>query len=143
MEWQKDGFVISTDKRKLQPAVIHQYLSQESYWAQGIPLEKVRLSIKNSRCFGIYFNKKLIGFCRVVSDNVRMAWLGDVFVLPEFRGRGLSKWLMECVFEDYEPLKIRTWTLGTSDAHGLYRQFGFTEHPHPERVMVRYFVGDW
>ncbi len=143
MIWQKDGFEISTDKRKLHIAVIHQYLAVESYWAHGIPLEKVRLSLKNSRCFGIYHEKKLVGFCRVVSDNVRFAWLGDVFVLPEFRGRGLSKWLMECVLEDYAPLKIRRWTLGTKDAHGLYRQFGFTELPEPGRVMVKSFDGDW
>ncbi len=143
MEWTKDNFLISTDKRKLQIPVIHQYLSKDSYWAGGIPLEKVRLSIKNSRCFGVYFEKKQIGFCRVVSDEVRFAWLADVFILPEFRGRGLSKWMMHCVFEFYEPLKIRRWLLGTKDAHELYRQFGFLELEKPERWMEKPFSGEW
>ncbi len=137
MDWQKDGYQISTDKRRLQPSVVHRYLAEESYWAQGIPLEKVKMCIRHSRCFGIYHGKIQVGFCRVVSDNVRIAWLGDVFVLPAHRGRGLSKWLMECVLEDYAPLKLRRWMLGTRDAHGLYRQFGFDAPKQPDNVMFR------
>ncbi|WP_277586559.1 GNAT family N-acetyltransferase [Psychrobacillus antarcticus] len=127
----KDGFYISTDKNLLDIDVIYNFLSQESYWLEGTSRELVETSIDNSiLCYGIYDgdptkgSPKQIGFARVVSDLVRYSWLGDVFVLPEYRGKGLSKWLMTIIIENPK-LKGTNFHLGTKDAHTLYEQFGF------------------
>jgi N-acetylglutamate synthase-like GNAT family acetyltransferase len=143
MEWHKGDYLLSTNRRKLQIDVIHQYLAHESYWAQGIPKAKVRKCIQNSVCFGIYHGKQQIGFCRVVTDFVRFAWLADVFVIPVHRGKELSKWLMEIVMQYPDFQGIRRWMLVTADAHGLYEQFGFTALPQPERVMGKSYNGEW
>jgi GNAT superfamily N-acetyltransferase len=141
--WTKDNYTISTNRRKLNPKMIHQYLANDSYWAQDIPLEKVKITIKQSVCFGLYDGKKQIGFCRVVTDFVRFAWLADVFILPDYRGRGLSKWLMQIVFQYPYFQGIRRWMLGTKDAHGLYEQYGFSAIEQPERMMHRQEKGPW
>jgi GNAT superfamily N-acetyltransferase len=141
--WTKDNYSISTDRRKLNPKMIQQYLANDSYWAQDIPLEKVKIAIKNSVCFGLYDGKKQIGFCRVVTDYVRFAWLADVFILPAYRGRGLSKWLMQIVFQYPDFQGTRRWMLGTKDAHGLYEQYGFTALEQPERMMHKQEKGPW
>jgi GNAT superfamily N-acetyltransferase len=91
---EKDGYLISTDAAKLDLTVIHQYLSRDSYWAQNIPLEVVERSVANSFCFGIYHNNQQVGFARLITDKATFAYLADVFILPEHRGKGLSKWLM-------------------------------------------------
>lgn len=143
MNWQNGDYQISTDRRKLQLSVIHHYLAHDSYWAQGIPREKVRKSMQHSTCFGIYYGKQQIGFCRVVTDFVRFAWLGDVFILPEHRGKGLSKWMMEVVLAYPDFQGIRRWVLGTKDAHGLYAQFGFKGLTTPDRMMEKSVTGDW
>jgi GNAT superfamily N-acetyltransferase len=107
-----------------------------SYWAKGISREIVTRSIEHSLCFGIYEGSGAqIGFARVVSDFATVAYLGDVFVLESHRGRGLSKWLMECVLEHPALQNLRRWILLTRDAHGLYSQFGFTPVKAPERYM--------
>ena len=137
------GYRISTNKRLLQVSVIHRYLSTDSYWAKGIPKERMRTAIKNSICFGIYHEGKQIGFCRVVSDCARFAWLADVFILPEHRGQGLSKRLMEIVMEHPDLQRIQKWMLGTLDAHGLYEQYGFKPLARPERMMEIPFSGVW
>ena len=137
------GYRISTNKRLLQVSVIHRYLSVDSYWAKGIPKERVRTAIKNSICFGVYFGREQIGFCRVVSDCARFAWLADVFILPEHRGQGLSKRLMETVMEHPDLQRIQKWMLGTLDAHSLYEQFGFQPLARPERMMEIPFSGVW
>lgn len=132
----RGGYEISTDPARLQPAVIHDYLTNHSYWAKGIPLETVRRSLENSLCFGLYHGGDTqIGFARVVSDFATFAHLCDVFVLPEHRGKGLSKWLMECVLPHPDLQGLRRWQLGTADAHGLYAQFGFTVMTTPDRWM--------
>src|SRR6185369_16343574 len=92
-EWIKDGYLLSTDKSKIDVEAVHHFLSH-SYWAQNIPLEVVQKSIDNSLCFAIYHQQRLIGFARVISDFATFAYLADVFILPEERGRGLSKWLI-------------------------------------------------
>jgi GNAT superfamily N-acetyltransferase len=134
-EEEKDGFLISTDKSKLDLLVIHHYLSVESYWAQHITFDIVQRSIENSFCFGIYKENKLIGFARLITDYAAFAYLADVFVLPEYRGKGLSKWLMAFMLANPEMQGLRRWLLTTKDAHGLYKQFGFIVHDKPERVM--------
>jgi N-acetylglutamate synthase-like GNAT family acetyltransferase len=142
--WVKDGFILSTDKQYLDTNVIHQFLSVESYWAKGISLEKVKKSIeKSSICFGMYEGNpekgdaKQIGFVRAVTDFVRFAWIMDVFVLPEYRGKGLSKWMMETMIGESELKDVRKMMLCTYDAHGLYEQYGFQTLDDPEIFMER------
>lgn len=117
--------------------MIHQFLSQESYWAQNRALEQTKRAIENSLCFGLYHEEQQIGFARVVSDCATFAYLGDVFILKEFRGRGLSKWLMQTIVEHPDLQGLRRWLLATRDAHGLYEQFDFTALKLPERWMER------
>lgn len=143
MEYQKGEYTISTDRRKMQVSVIHEYLANDSYWSQGIPRKKVEQAIRNSACFGVFHGKKQVGFCRVVTDYVRFAWLADVFILPGHRGKGLSKWMMQTLMEFPDFQEIRRWMLGTRDAHGLYRQFGFAALQQPDNIMDRPFSGDW
>ncbi len=132
-----ENFLISTDREKLHIPVIHQFLSQESYWAQNRSLEQTERAIENSLCFGVYCEERQIGFARVVSDFATFAYLGDVFILEEFRGRGLSKRLMRTIVEHPDLQGLRRWVLATRDAHGLYEQFDFTPLKVPERWMER------
>ncbi len=125
-EIQKENYVISTDNRKLNVDIIHHYLATESYWAKNIPRETVEKSIANSVCFGVYKDEEQVGFARVVTDKATFAYLGDVFILPAHRGKGISKWLMQTIHAHPELQNLRRWWLGTKDAHGLYEQFGWT-----------------
>ena len=122
----RDNYLISTNNEKLDVDVIYNYLSKESYWAQNIPRSIVEKSIANSICFGVYDKNKQIGFARVVSDKATFAYLADVFILPAYRRKGLSKWLMQTIHAYPELQGLRRWWLGTKDAHGLYEQFGWT-----------------
>ncbi len=142
-EFYRGDFSVSTDKTKLQLDVIHRFLSEESYWSKGIPREVVEKSIEHSLCFGLYDetneeHPQQIGFARLVTDRATFAYLADVFVLPSYRGRGLSKWLMECIVGLPELQGLRRWMLGTRDAHSLYAQFGFAPLGNPERFMHRH-----
>ncbi len=129
------NITISSDKSKLDIAVIHNYLHNESYWAKNIPLEIVERSIENSLCFGVYDDLKQVGFARVMSDCATFAYLADVFILPEYRGKGLSKKLMEYI-KSYPSLQgLRRWMLATADAHELYRKYGFTDLANPISFM--------
>ena len=128
---------ISTDMSRLDIDLIHRFLSNESYWARKRTLEQTKTAIENSICFGLYRGERQIGFGRVVSDKATFAYVGDVFILDEFRGRGLSKVLMTAMLEHPELQGLRRWVLATKDAHGLYEQFGFTTLKFPERWMER------
>ena len=129
-------FTVSTDPARLDIALIHRYLAHDSYWALNIPLETVQRAIAHSLSFGLYApDGHQAGFARVVTDKATFAWLCDVFVLPEFRGRGLSKQLMQEVWAHPELQGLRRHLLATLDAHGLYRQFGFQELAAPERYL--------
>jgi len=138
-EWQNGPYTISTDKSRLDIAVIHGFLTR-SYWAEGIPVETVQRSLEHSLVFGLYKGEQQIGMARLVTDYTTFAYLADVFVLEEFRGQGLSKWLMETIVAYPQLQGLRRWLLGTMDAHGLYRKVGFTELKWPERFMERLFV---
>ena len=128
--------MLDTNPARLNLAAIHQYLSQESYWAQHIPLATVERAVANSLNFGIYApDGQQAAFARVVSDRATFAWLCDVFVLEEFRGQGLSKWLMQQILAHPELQHLRRYMLGTWDAHGLYQQFGYAPVARPERLM--------
>jgi GNAT superfamily N-acetyltransferase len=137
MEWVRDEFVISTDKDRLQTALIYKFLIEESYWANTRSADQMELAVENSLCFGVYQGQKQIGFARVISDLGTFAYLGDVFILKEFRGQGISKWLMETIISHPDLQGLRRWILATKDAHGLYEQFGFTSLKFPERWMER------
>ena len=128
---------ISTDKARLDLDLIHRFLSQESYWALNIPMEVVQRSISNSLCFGMYDGTDQIGFARVITDQATFAYLADVFVLPDYRGRGLAKQLVATI-ADWPALQgLRRWVLATRDAHTLYTQFGFTALDQPDLFMQR------
>ncbi|UTA67788.1 GNAT family N-acetyltransferase [Emticicia sp. 21SJ11W-3] len=134
-EFRKDGFILSTDKQLLQFNVIHDFL-KTSYWSPGIPLDVVKRAAEGSIAFGIYKESgEQVGYARVISDCATFAYLADVFVLETERGRGLSKWLMECLFQLPELQGLRRWSLATRDAHGLYAQFGFTPLDNPDIMM--------
>lgn len=119
-------FYISTDKTKLDVDAIHDFLSTKAYWCLNIPKSKIVTAIENSLCFGVYHNEKQIGFARIISDFSTIAYLGDVYVLEEYRGQGLSKLLMDTIMNHPDLQDLRRWILLTGDAHGLYRQFGWT-----------------
>ena len=135
-EWRRGDYLISTDRARLDLAVIHGYLDR-SYWAAGRPAEVVRRSIEHSLPFGLYHGERQIGFARVVTDYATFAWLADVFVLEEFRGQGLAKWLTEVIVAHPELQGLRRLVLATRDAHGLYRRVGFGELECPECWMER------
>ena len=136
--WTRGEYTIATDSARVDIDVVHRYLSEESYWAQNIPLEVVARSIAHSLCFSVLHEENQIGFARVTSDRATVAYLGDVFILPSHRGKGLSKWLMECVSSHPALQGLRRWMLATSDAHGLYAQFRFTPIKAPERWMEKH-----
>lgn len=137
---QKEDYRISTDPSLLQLEVIHQYLSKESYWAQNIPFETVKKSIEHSLCFGVYRLQEQVGFARLITDQTSFAYLCDVFILPAWQGKGLSKWLIQSMQEHPELQSLRVWMLRTKDAHGLYEQFGWKnlDDDQCKRVMQKY-----
>jgi GNAT superfamily N-acetyltransferase len=126
--WTRGEYTVSTDPARLDLDVIHRFLTR-SYWAEGRPRERVAQSIAHSLPFGLYDRSGQVGFARVVTDYVVVAYLSDVFVLEAHRGRGLAKWLVDLVMHTPELRAIRRWILGTRDAHGLYRRFGFADPP--------------
>jgi GNAT superfamily N-acetyltransferase len=130
-----DDYEISADAGRLDVAVIHKFLAEESYWSRGIPRSTVERSIANSLCFGVYQGAAQVGFARVVTDRSTFALLADVFILEAHRGKGLSKALMRRVVEHEDLQGLRRFLLLTSDAHGLYSQFGFKEIGSPARFM--------
>ncbi|HPN71075.1 MAG TPA: GNAT family N-acetyltransferase [Saprospiraceae bacterium] len=134
-----DKLIISCDKNLLDFDMIHQYLSQDSYWSKGIPRHVVEKAAQNSLCFGVYFNGKQIGYARIISDFASFAYLADVFVLPEYRGQGISKKLMDFIMNHEDLQGLRRWMLATLDAHGLYQQFGWKTMANPERFMEVHF----
>lgn len=129
---------ISTEPDELDVGRIHRFLSEESYWAKGIPRETVERSMRHSLCFGGYVDGRQVAFARVISDYATFAYLGDVFVLPAHRGRGYSKALMQAVMAHPQLQGLRRFMLATSDAHALYAQFGFTAPQTPQALMERY-----
>jgi GNAT superfamily N-acetyltransferase len=138
MEYRRGELLISTDRERLDLNMIHGFLTN-CYWAKGIPREVVARSIEHALCFGIYDGEGAqVGFARVISDFATIAYVGDVFVLDTHRGRGLGKWLMQCITEHPALQSLRRWILTTRDAHGLYSQFGFTSVKAPERFMERH-----
>jgi GNAT superfamily N-acetyltransferase len=144
------NYTISTDKEKLDLPFIHSFLSKEAYWSLNIPLDTVERAIAGSLCFGVYHHPASaatpgqtnqptpltqVGFARIITDYATIAYLGDVFIIPSHRGHGLSKWLMQEIMTHPNLQGLRRWVLLTADAHELYRKFGWTSIPHPEKYM--------
>jgi len=136
MEWQKDEFTVTCDPDKANLEVIAGFLGH-SYWARSIPPSLVRKSIEHSLNFILLKGQVQVGYARVISDRATVGYLGDVFVLPEYRGRGLGKWVVECVLAHPELQGFRRLILVTLDAHALYEKFGFTRLGKPELFMEK------
>ena len=137
MDWVRDSFTVTCDPAKLDQAMIARFLAS-SYWARGISAGIVEKSLAHSLCFALLEGDRQVGFGRVVSDYATFAYLGDVFVLPDYRGRGLAKWLIECIVGHPQLQGLRRWVLATRDAHGLYERFGFTPLADPGIFMQRH-----
>lgn len=133
-EQERDGCLISTDSAKLDLDVIHEFLSG-AYWCKDIPRAVLERAIRNSLCFGVYADGRQVGFARVITDRATFAYIADVFILDSHRGRGFSKFMMAAIKAHPDLRGLRRWSLATRDAHGLYRQFGFTPLNKPERHM--------
>lgn len=136
-------YTIDTDKARLDIDLIHGYLAREAYWTKNIPKPLLVRAIEHSLCFGAYEERQQVGFARVISDFAVFAYIGDVFVLPEHRGRGVSKMIMQAIVEHPSLQGLRRWSLVTRDAHGLYRQFGFQDLADPGRHMEMVVVNPY
>ena len=130
------AYEISTDPSRLDVDLVHRFLSEESYWAPGVERAVVERSIENSMPFGIYLDGRQVGFARVVTDKATLAWIADLFVVSEHRGKGLGKRLVQAALDHPELRPMRRWMLGTADAHGLYERFGFDRVAEGSRLMV-------
>jgi N-acetylglutamate synthase-like GNAT family acetyltransferase len=124
MQFQKEDFYITTDKTKIDIQYVHQFLSN-TYWAKDIPLDTLKRSIEGSICFSVFHSDKQVGFARVITDEATFAYLADVFIDDNYRGQGLSRWLMEVIMAQPSLQGLRRFLLATRDAHGLYEKFGF------------------
>jgi GNAT superfamily N-acetyltransferase len=137
LQWEMDSYLISTDPERLDLPRMHQFLAS-TYWAKDIPFDLIKRAVENSLVFGIFVrdasseNTHQIGGARVISDYSTFAYLSDVYVENEWRGKGLSKWLMRCVMAHPDLQALRRFALVTRDAHGLYEQFGFQATKQPQ-----------
>ncbi|MFV8325247.1 GNAT family N-acetyltransferase [Flavobacterium sp. ZS1P14] len=138
IEIKFEDFLITTDKTKMDIVAIHDFLSNYSGWSNNIPLEKVKAAIDNSLNFGLFHKEKQIGFARVISDFYTIAYLGDIYVLDDYRGKGLSKKLMDLVINHPNLQGLRRWILLTSSADWLYEKYGFTKLTKPDIYMELY-----
>lgn len=134
----RNEYCLSTEKERLDIDSIHRFLSEEAYWSRNIPRQNVEDAIQNSLCFGVYCGDIQVGFARVISDFSTIAYLGDLYIINEYRGKGLSKWLMQAIMEHPRLQDLRRWVLLTADAHGLYRQFGWTAIAEPVNWMEKH-----
>ena len=134
--WRRGEYELSTDRRRVDVDLVHDFLARHSYWARGIPRAVVERSLEHSVVMGLYGPDGQAGFARAVTDHATFAWLGDVFVVDAARGRGLGTWLVETLVGLPELAGLRRWMLATADAHDLYRRFGFAE-PAPGILLER------
>lgn len=130
---------VSTDKSKLDVRFVQHFL-KDIYWAAGRTMEEVQTTIDSSFCFGIYLNDVQVGFARVVTDYVVFAYLMDVFIAEEHRGKGYSSMLIDAMMKEPQLQQIKIWRLATTDAHFLYKKFGFTPLAHPEKLMEKVMI---
>lgn len=138
MQWEQGDYTVTTARDRLDLDVIHDFLVS-SYWSTGVPRSVVEQALEYSLPFGLYHGERQVGLARVITDYATFAYIADVFVIEEYRGRGLSKWLMRCVVEHPVLQGLRRWVLFTRDAHGLYEKVGFQVSKAPERLMEMQF----
>jgi GNAT superfamily N-acetyltransferase len=131
----KGAYSITTDRAKMDVSFIYHFLSTEAYWSKNIPMDTVQRAIDHSLNFGLFHLDQQVGYARIISDLATIAYLGDVFIAPDHRGRGLSKWMMEQIMAHPDLQGLRRWILLTMDAHDLYRQFGWQSIAQPDRWM--------
>ena len=131
----ENNFIISTDKSKIDIDYVHQFLSN-SYWSPGVLMETVKKAMNGSLCFGVYDTEKQIGYARMITDTATFAYLADVFIDENYRGKGLGKWLVKIILAHPDLQALRRIILATRDAHSLYAQFGFVPFATPERWMA-------
>jgi GNAT superfamily N-acetyltransferase len=136
-------YEVSTDRDRLDVDLIHRFLAEDSYWARGVARDVVERSLENSLCFGVYADGAQVAFARAVTDRSTFAWLADVFVVEEHRGRGVGVLLMEAVLSHPDLQTLRRWLLATVDAHGLYRRFGFEDSPEARFMMREAEAARW
>lgn len=130
-----NSYEISTEKRRLDVGLIYDFL-RATYWARDIPRTVVERSIRNSLCFGAFYDGQQVGFGGVISDLATFAYIADIFVIPEHRGRGVSKLLLRAMLDHPDLQGLRRILLATQDAHGLYAQFGFLPLTHAEHYLT-------
>lgn len=130
-----NGYTFTTDAARLNVPAIHRWLTEESYWAKGVTLKTVQSSVEHSFCYGILKDGEQVGFARLITDYTTFAYLADVFITAAHRGRGLSKILMQFILDTDWVMQLRKVLLATTDAHGLYKQFGFEPLKRPEKMM--------
>jgi GNAT superfamily N-acetyltransferase len=135
-ERRRDDYLISTARERIDLALVHRFLSEESYWARNIPLALVERAVDHSLPFGVYHAEQQVGFGRLITDYATFAYLADVFIVAGHRGRGLGTWLVQSALEHPELQSLRWWLLVTQDAHEVYRRAGFSELTNPERFMA-------
>ncbi len=135
-EWERGSATVSTDRDRLDLVMVHEFLTT-AYWSPGVSAETVQRSIEHSMPFGVFEHKRQVGFARVISDQTTFAYLADVFVVPELRGQGLARFLLECILAHPDLQQLRRWALFTRDAHGLYEQVGFERGQLLDRLMIR------
>ena len=131
----ENNFTISTDKNKIDLAYVHEFLSN-SYWSPGVPMDTVRRAMENSLCFAVYDNDRQVGYARMITDTATFAYLADVFIDENYRGKGLGKWLVKSILAHPDLQGLRRIILATRDAHSLYAEFGFVPFTTPERWMA-------
>jgi len=130
-----DGYTITTDKEQMKLGDIHRWLSEEAYWSKGIAYDRVKTAFENSFCIGAIIDGRQVAYARLITDYISFGYLADVFVTEPHRGKGLSKKMMEILFDLDWVKGLWRVTLSTSDAHGLYRKYGFGPSMYPERMM--------
>jgi GNAT superfamily N-acetyltransferase len=135
-EWERGSATVSTDRDRLDLVMVHEFLTT-AYWSPGVSAETVQRCIEHSIPFGVFEHNHQVGFARVISDQSTFAYLADVFVVPEARGQGLARFLLECILAHPDLQQVRTWALFTRDAHGLYEQVGFERGQRLDRLMIR------
>src|SRR5262245_17240129 len=131
-------YEVSTERSRLDVGLIHDFL-RSSYWAKNVPRSVVERSIDGSLCFGVFLGGQQVGFARVITDFATLAYIADVFVLPEHRGRGIAKMLMQAILSHPQLQGLRRLLLATRDAHKLYAQFGFQALANPEHFMTLHY----
>ena len=131
----ENHFTISTDKSKIDLDYVHEFLSN-SYWSPGVPMDTVKRAMENSLCFAVYDNDRQVGYARMITDTATFAYLADVFIDENYRGKGLGKWLVKSILAHPDLQGLRRIILATRDAHSLYAEFGFVPFTTPERWMA-------